>query len=75
VKEERNRKRVLGFPILVFCLGFPVPVFPSWFSRPGIPGANPRGQIFHLGFREEKMKVPGLGLENGNGKIRVLSMD
>jgi hypothetical protein len=78
VKEERNRKRGLGFPILVFLSrfsrpGFPVPVFPSWFSRPGFPGANPRGQIFRLGFREEKMKVPGLGLENGNGKIRVLS--
>jgi hypothetical protein len=77
VKEERNRKRVLGFPILVFLSrfsrpGFPVLVFPSRFSRPCFPGANSREQFFPLEFREEKIKVPGHGLEIGNGKIRVL---
>jgi hypothetical protein len=64
VKEKRNIKRVLGFP---------VPVFLFWFSRPGFPGANPRRKFLRLGFREEKIKVPGPGLENGNGKIRVLN--
>ncbi len=54
--------------------GFPVRVFPPGFSRPGFPGANPRGKIFRLGFREEEIKVPGSGPENGNGKIRVLSL-
>jgi hypothetical protein len=58
--------------------GFPVP-----FSRPGFPVLvflvpDFREQIlenkfFVSDFGRKKTKVPGSGLENGNGKIRVLN--
>jgi hypothetical protein len=72
-RKKQKESSWFMFPVLVFLSRFPVPVFPSWFARPGFPGANPREEIFRLGFWEEKTKVPGPGLKNGNGKIRVLS--
>jgi hypothetical protein len=71
-QKDSSRFSHPGFLILpVFPFRFSRPVF----SRPGFPGANPRGPIFRLGFREEKKKVPDPGIENGNGKIRVLNLN